>query len=45
MKTDLGLQLDVDEELSFDPSVDATRIGVAAKDGVVTLTRQGREPR
>ena len=38
MKTDLELQEDVDEELSFDPSVDATRIGVAAKDGVVTLT-------
>jgi osmotically-inducible protein OsmY len=38
MKSDLNLQEDVAEELSFDPSVDASRIGVAAKDGVVTLT-------
>lgn len=38
MKTDLGLLEDVAEELSFDPSVDAARIGVAAKDGIVTLT-------
>lgn len=38
MKTDLALQEDVAEELSFDPSVDASDIGVAAKDGVVTLT-------
>jgi osmotically-inducible protein OsmY len=38
MKTDLGLLEVVAEELSFDPSVDAARIGIAAKDGVVTLT-------
>lgn len=38
MKADLNLQEDVAEELSFDPSVDASKIGVAAKDGVVTLT-------
>ena len=38
MKTDLEIQEDVAEELSFDPSVDAALIGVAAKDGVVTLT-------
>ena len=38
MKTDLGLQEDVAEELAFDPSVDNGNIGVAAKDGVVTLT-------
>jgi hypothetical protein len=31
MKTDLTLQEDVAEELSFDPSVDAAQIGVAAK--------------
>lgn len=36
--TDLDLQESVAEELSFDPSVDASHIGVAAKDGVVTLT-------
>ena len=38
MKTDLTLQEDVAEELAFDPSVDNGNIGVAAKDGVVTLT-------
>jgi osmotically-inducible protein OsmY len=38
MKTDLQLQEDVAEELSFDPSVDSSQIGVAANDGVVTLT-------
>lgn len=38
MKTDLALQEDVAEELAFDPSVDASDIAVAAKDGVVTLT-------
>lgn len=38
MKTDISLQEDVAEELAFDPSVEAGKIGVAAKDGVVTLT-------
>jgi osmotically-inducible protein OsmY len=38
MKPDLTLQEDVAEELAFDPSVEASEIGVAAKDGVVTLT-------
>lgn len=38
MKNDLRLQEDVAEELAFDPSVDAGKIGVAAKDGVVTLS-------
>lgn len=38
MKTDLGLQEDVAEELAFDPSVDHGKIGVAAKDGIVTLS-------
>jgi osmotically-inducible protein OsmY len=37
-KTDLDLQQDVVDELAFEPSVDASQIGVAAKDGVVTLT-------
>lgn len=38
MKTDAALQRDVIAELSWDPAVDATAIGVAVKDGVVTLT-------
>jgi len=38
MKTDLQLQTDVLEELKFEPSIRETELGVAAKDGVVTLT-------
>ena len=38
MKTDLQLQRDVLEELKFEPSIREAEIGVAAKDGVVTLT-------
>jgi osmotically-inducible protein OsmY len=38
MKTDLQLQRDVIEELKFEPSIREAEIGVAAKDGVVTLT-------
>jgi osmotically-inducible protein OsmY len=41
MKTDTHasqLQHDVLAELEWDPSVDASKIGVAARDGVVTLT-------
>jgi osmotically-inducible protein OsmY len=38
MKADTELQHDVLAELEWDPSIDATQIGVAAKDGVVTLT-------
>lgn len=41
MKTDLQLQHDVMEELEWEPSVDASKIGVTAKDGVVTLTGAG----
>ncbi|HTJ27596.1 MAG TPA: BON domain-containing protein [Candidatus Limnocylindria bacterium] len=37
-KTDLMLQKDVADELALEPSVDSARIGVAAGDGVVTLT-------
>jgi osmotically-inducible protein OsmY len=37
MKTNHELQLDVLEELSWDPSVEASAIGVAAKEGVITL--------
>ncbi len=38
MKTDLQLQQDVLEELKFEPSIREEEIGVATKDGVVTLT-------
>lgn len=37
-KSDPQLQSEVLDELAFDPTVDATDIGVVAKDGVVTLT-------
>ncbi len=36
--TDPDLQRDVLEELRWEPSVDATHIGVSVKDGIVTLT-------
>ena len=35
---DETLKHDVEKELEFDPAIDATKIGVAASDGVVTLT-------
>lgn len=38
MKSDMQLQTDVLAELRWDPSIASTEIGVAAKDGVVTLT-------
>lgn len=38
MKTDVHLQRDVLDELDWEPSVDASQIGVTVKDGVVTLT-------
>ena len=38
MKKDIDLRRDVDDELEWEPSVDAAQIGVAAHDGVVTLT-------
>lgn len=40
MKTDSQLQRDVSEELLWEPSVHAARIGVEVKDGVVTLAGQ-----
>ncbi|MGA9725019.1 MAG: BON domain-containing protein [Candidatus Binatus sp.] len=40
MKTDNELRRDVEMELQWDPSVDARDIGVAAKNGVVSLTGQ-----
>jgi osmotically-inducible protein OsmY len=36
--SDLGLRQDILHELEFEPSVNAENIGVAVKDGVVTLT-------
>src|SRR5690242_4230739 len=36
--TDREIQEDVIRELHWDPTVDATQVGVSAKDGVVTLT-------
>ena len=38
MKTDAALQTDVTAELAWDPAVKSTAIGVAVKDGVVTLS-------
>jgi osmotically-inducible protein OsmY len=38
MKTDMQLQRDVIDELRWDPAVGRAEIGVAAKDGVVTLS-------
>lgn len=43
MKTDSKLQHDVIDELEWQPSVDASQIGVTAKSGVITLT--GSVPR
>ena len=37
MKSDSQLKRDVSEELKWEPSVNATQIGVEVKDGVVTL--------
>ena len=37
MKTDSQIQQDVSAELRWEPSVDATQIGVEVKDGTVTL--------
>lgn len=38
MPTDSDIKRDVEAELRWDPDIDATDIGVAVKDGVVTLT-------
>lgn len=38
MKTDAELQMDVIEELRWDPSVHDSEIGVSARDGVITLS-------
>jgi osmotically-inducible protein OsmY len=38
MKTDADLKRDVSDELSWDPGINATALGVAVKDGVVTVS-------
>jgi osmotically-inducible protein OsmY len=38
MKTDIDIKRDVEEELRFNPDLNATDIAVAVKDGVVTLS-------
>jgi osmotically-inducible protein OsmY len=38
MRTDSEIKRDVEQELRWDADIDATDIGVAVKDGVVTLT-------
>jgi len=38
MKTDSNLQVDVADELAWDPSISHTDVGVIVRDGVVTLT-------
>jgi osmotically-inducible protein OsmY len=38
MRSDLDIKRDVEDELRWDPDIDATDIAVAVKDGVVTLT-------
>jgi len=40
MRTDLELRQDVERELAWDPKVNANKIAVTAKNGVVTLTGQ-----
>jgi hypothetical protein len=38
MKTDAQLKDDVCAELDWDPSINASQVGVVVKDGIVTLT-------
>jgi osmotically-inducible protein OsmY len=38
--SDLTVKQDVEAELQWEPSVNAAAIGVAVKDGIVTLTGQ-----
>src|ERR1700730_9304073 len=38
MRSDSDIKRDVEEELKWEPNVDATDIAVAVKNGVVTLT-------
>ena len=38
MKTDDEIRQDVEDELEWEPAIDHRQIGVAVKDGVVSLT-------
>ena len=38
MRDDHEIKRDVEEELQWDPAIEATDVAVAVKDGVVTLT-------
>lgn len=38
MKSDASLRDDIIEELNWEPSVDSSKIGVAVKDGIITLS-------
>jgi osmotically-inducible protein OsmY len=38
MRSDSEIKHDVEEELRWDPDIDATDIAVAVKDGVVTVS-------
>lgn len=38
MKTDAQLKMDIERELDWDPSINAAHVGVAAANGVVTIT-------
>jgi osmotically-inducible protein OsmY len=38
MKNDSQIKIDIIDELEWDPSVDATEVGVIVKNGIVTLT-------
>lgn len=38
MKTDAQLKKDINDELEWEPSINAAQVGIAVKDGVVTLT-------
>jgi osmotically-inducible protein OsmY len=38
MRTDSEIKKDVEEELRWDPDIDATDVGVAVHNGVVALT-------
>lgn len=38
MKTDIQLHKDIVDALAFEPSLNASNIGIAVKDGIVTLT-------
>lgn len=44
MKTDADLKRDVTAELGWDPAVKSNAIGVAVKDGVVTLSGHLERP-